>query len=71
MIDDLEIATYEEAVSVQAYLSPDGLKVLIVNFDRKRMQIVFLHEKEKIEDRIKTIPIEEGYSSVCWFSDSE
>ena len=73
LIDELEISTYEDAEQIQTHLSPDGLKVLIVNYRSKIMQIVFLHDIKKLKDRIKTIPLEEAQfqPSICWFSDSE
>ena len=51
----------------QAHLSPDELKLLIVDEARKIMQLFFLHDKDKLQDRTKIIPLEAGGVFIQWF----
>ena len=51
----------------QAHLSPDEYKLLIVDEARKVMQLFFLHDKDRLQDRTKIIPLEEDRVSIQWF----
>ena len=71
LLESSEISTYEDLGKMQAHLSPDRLKLLVVDTKRKVLQVIFLHNMVKLKERAKTIPLESGHVSVSWFSDSE
>ena len=66
-----ELCGYEDANITLAYLSPDKQKLMILDQRVRRLHIIHIEDITKMQERIKTIPLEKLLVSVCWFSDSE
>ena len=50
-LDDQEISTYEDAKFTQAHLSPDKLKLLLIDEKKLTMQIIYLKNLRKLKER--------------------
>ena len=69
LLDKIELSTFEDPKLAQVHPSPDGLKVLL-KVDNT-IKIVFLHDMQKLKERIQTLPLESFEVAFCWFKDSE
>ena len=66
LLDNQEISTYQDVKETQVHLSPDGLKLLILD-GAKTLQIFYLHDIDKLKETMKTIPLESALVAICWF----
>ena len=66
LLDNQEISTYQDVKRTQVHLSPDGLKLLILD-GAKTLQIFYLHDIDKLKETMKTIPLESALVAICWF----
>ena len=65
LFDKIELSTFDDPSLAQAHPSPDGLKVLL-KVDQT-LKIVYLHDMQKLKERIKTLPLDSFEVSFCWF----
>lgn len=70
LLGDQEIMTFNNVEHTRLYISPDSLKLLVLD-GTKTMQILYLKDTEKITENSKTIPLESIAVSICWFKNSE